>query len=87
MAKVASKWRDCTKKADGKIIADKETITYQPRTVVGASKWSEYINEEDDLQAKTGRDFADDVMGEWNNVELEGTMNEKVEDDIHPDFQ
>ncbi|KAM7514648.1 hypothetical protein LguiA_004231 [Lonicera macranthoides] len=79
MAKVASKWRDCTKKGDGEIIADKEPISYQPHAVVGASKWSEYINEEND--------FADDVMGEWNNVEFEGTMNEKVEDDIHPDFQ
>lgn len=52
-----------------------------------ASKWDNYLtHEEDGLERVSGRKTVDHI-GDWSNGVFETTTNDqKVEDDIHPDF-
>ncbi|XP_039690974.1 uncharacterized protein [Medicago truncatula] len=52
-----------------------------------ASKWNDYLTEDNDNCNKRGFNFKD-ASGSWNNNDiLEAiTGEQRVEDDIHPDF-
>ncbi|KAJ0086687.1 hypothetical protein Patl1_07969 [Pistacia atlantica] len=77
MAEAASKWGE----------GDKEQRPHLPKEGKAASKWDNYLtHEEDDLQGLNGRKIADQI-GNWSNGVFETTTNDqRVEDDIHPDF-
>lgn len=75
-------------------IAGKEEKTYQlvqrtvqPTMATKASKWNAYIsNGDNNVKVGSGRNFADD-MGQCSHDILETILDDqKVEDDIHPDF-
>ncbi|XP_031251070.1 uncharacterized protein LOC116108970 [Pistacia vera] len=77
MAKAASKWGE----------GDKKQRPHLPKEGKAASKWDNYLtHEEDELQGLNGRKIADQI-GNWSNGVFETTTNDqRVEDDIHPDF-
>ncbi|CAK9174163.1 unnamed protein product [Ilex paraguariensis] len=84
----SSKWKTYITKDDDDNFADKVPCKCQPITVERASKWTGYVEEDgdDDLQAKSGRDKAD-YMGQWNHNAFDTIeKDQKVEEDIHPDF-
>ncbi|KAK9270808.1 hypothetical protein L1049_026393 [Liquidambar formosana] len=82
MTKGPSQWRDYITQDN------KEPKQCQPTLAMGASKWNDYITQGDDneLELGRGRDF-EDQMGRWSHGEVETLLNEqRVEEDIHPDF-
>ncbi|KAA8522568.1 hypothetical protein F0562_013071 [Nyssa sinensis] len=86
-AKDVSKWSDYMTQDDNNDLAEKAPWRLRPTTVKGPSKWKDYITgDDDDLQLKSGRDSADH-RGERNHDVLENIFNDqRVEEDIHPDF-
>ncbi|XP_050215119.1 uncharacterized protein LOC126666170 [Mercurialis annua] len=76
-----TKWRDYMKKDC------EEQRKNQPTMATKASKWNDYITHDDsDFNAERRRNCADD-MGHCSNDVWETILDEqKVEDDIHPDF-
>lgn len=77
-----SKWSDYV------IQDDNEARRAQPTAVITkASKWNDYITQEDDnLNLGSGRNFANH-MGQQSCNDWETILDDqKVEDDVHPDF-
>ncbi|KAK7315386.1 hypothetical protein VNO77_33932 [Canavalia gladiata] len=65
------------------------TQKYKPSISRATSKWNDYLSEDNDnLELGSHRSFNfKDRSGPWNNNVLEAiTSEQRVEDDIHPDF-
>ncbi|XP_015579621.1 MRN complex-interacting protein isoform X1 [Ricinus communis] len=76
-----SKWSDCT---TGKY---KEQRTVQPTLATKASKWNAYITHDDnDMGVRSGINFPDDMGPCSHHVWESISDDQKVKDDIHPDF-
>ncbi|KAF7812635.1 MRN complex-interacting protein [Senna tora] len=59
----------------------------QPTINRANSKWNDYITEEDDRSENGWKRAFEDNADPWNNSVLEAVINEqRVEDDVHPDF-
>ncbi|XP_027925070.1 uncharacterized protein LOC114182400 [Vigna unguiculata] len=69
-------------------VYDQVTQKFKQTSTEIASKWSRYLNEYDDnSEFGLNKSFnVDKISGPCNNIVLETIANERVEDDIHPDF-
>ncbi|KAK3018095.1 hypothetical protein RJ639_004780 [Escallonia herrerae] len=81
-----SKWGDYITH-DNEDVADLAAREPEPRpvSVKRTSKWNDYITEDDDLQLETESSLADH-MDHCGAFEAE-LNDQRVEEDIHPDFQ
>ncbi|KAK2976242.1 hypothetical protein RJ640_021953 [Escallonia rubra] len=81
-----SKWGDYIRH-DKEDVANLAARKPGPASVKRTSKWNNYITEDDDLQLETESSAADH-MGQRNRGAFEAELNDqRVEEDIHPDFQ
>ncbi|XP_052202809.1 uncharacterized protein LOC127808341 [Diospyros lotus] len=81
-AKVTSEWCGCITADNSQGRAD----YYQPGTIKGASKWDSYITKDDDEWELEGRRGFADHRGLGDGEFEAMPYDERVEDDIHPDF-
>lgn len=70
---------------------NKPEMTYQAESIKGTSKWAEYLTEEeeDNDYLFNGRDekSTENPFQNWRENLLEMQFNDqKVEEDLHPDF-
>ncbi|XAR62235.1 hypothetical protein NMG60_11016922 [Bertholletia excelsa] len=89
-AKGSSKWSYYNIEDDKNEDCANRLPLKQPERVKGASKWHEYITEDDVervLEPSVKKEFADH-LSQWDDGALKlSVCDERVEEDIHPDFQ